>query len=84
MKYKLIEKEGENFYRVLITEGEFRDVEYSYGKLTIKEPTTENEMCVISFTREIYENPNGLDLFNNSKFNSLIGNILQDIIEKNV
>ncbi len=66
------------FHIIKITEGEFKDVEFSYGAVEIEE---KNDECHLKFDFNVISDPNNST---SDSFGQYIGNILLDILEEQV
>jgi hypothetical protein len=79
--YELVEHENsfhENHWSIKIVEGEYSGVVYQYDTVSINE---ENDNVVLTFNTITLENPNDSNL-TCDLFESIIGNILVEIIEE--
>ena len=81
MDYKLIEREGDAFYTVELTGGEYVGVKFQYGKVSVQ-VIEENgeEVGQLSFTWKLIEGDESLE--NNAEFQDYVGRVLQEIIEE--
>ena len=82
--YTLVEKEDIDYYGFKIQEGEYKDVIYYYGEVSVKEHTDEDQ-ATISFKFQI-DNGNEKysieELQDSIKFNNLMGDILAEVLDK--
>ena len=83
--YSFVESNNVEFYVIKLLTGEWKDVLYIYGKVSIKE-SPELDQATISFTYSIQESSNFEedDLINNPEFKNYIGEVLQHIMEDNL
>lgn len=82
--YTLVEKEDMDYYGFKILEGDYKDVIYYYGEVSVKEHTDEDQ-ATISFKFQI-DNGNekySIEELNESvEFKTLMGDILTTILDK--
>jgi len=82
--YKLVEKQGVDFYGFQITEGEYEGVVYYYGEVKIEEDA-EADNATLNFNYQI-DNGNEQysikELEDSIKFNNLMGDILTSVLDK--
>ena len=83
--YSFVESNNVEFYGIKLLTGEWKDVLYIYGKVSIKE-SPELDQATISFTYNIQESSNFEedDLINDPEFKNYIGEVLQHIMEDNL
>ena len=80
VKYNFVENPKINSTGFQISEGEYKDVIYYYGKVKFIE---ENDNMRLKFDYNVARNPNNVDT-DNEKFVKIIGDILTDNIEREV
>ena len=83
-RYMFVSREDEDFASIMIKDGEFKDVIYNYGKVSIPEEKKINEDGTLPFRFEytIIDNV-GIPRENfGEDFFTLIGDILVDIIDE--
>jgi len=83
VQYELLEHENsfhDNHWAVKLTEGKYTDVVFQYDTVSMRE---ENDEVVLEFNTITLDNPNEMDL-TTDEFESTIGGILTDIIEKHL
>ena len=79
-----VEKEGEQFYALRITEGEYKNVIFTIGKVQVVENEDEIE-ATLKYDFKIDKVPdsyNIAELNNNINFKDMVGAILVDIFEE--
>ena len=83
--YSFVESNNVEFYGIKLLTGEWKNVLYIYGKVSIKE-SPELDQATISFTYSIQESNNFEedDLINDPEFKNYIGAVLQHIMEDNL
>jgi hypothetical protein len=81
--YKLVFREGSEFYSVKLLKGKYSDVIFTYGKVQIKEPTEDGSLP-LSFNWKLEEKPDTLEeiLEESAEFQNYIGDILADLIQE--
>ena len=81
--YKLVFKEGSEFYSIKLLKGKYANVVYTYGKVEVKEPTEDGHLP-LSFVWKLEEKPDSLDeeLEKSPEFQNYIGDVLADIIQE--
>ena len=79
--YSFVESNDVEFYGIKLLTGEWKNVLYIYGKVSIKE-SPELDQATVSFTYSIQDASNFEedDLINDIKFKNYIGAILQHIM----
>lgn len=87
MKYKLTDKNSDNGLAVIqITEGEFKNVEFAFGKISFGEDTAEDN-CKVTFDFEVIAPPKGKtcqEAESMLELQDTIGKILINILEEQV
>ena len=83
--YSFVESYDVDFYGIKLLTGEWKNVLYIYGKVSIKE-SPELDQATISFTYSIQDAGNFEedDLINDPEFKNYIGVVLQNIMETNL
>ena len=83
-RYVFAQKEGEDHTCIKLTEGEFKDVIYKYGKVGIHPEAEEDEQGRLPFKFDytVVRNPNDLDLLDNQAFIDYIGDILVELLDE--
>tara|TARA_R110002153_G_scaffold89582_3_gene219215 strand:+ start:3197 stop:3520 length:324 start_codon:yes stop_codon:yes gene_type:complete len=79
-----VEKEGEQFYALRITEGEYENVIFTIGKVQVVENEDEIE-ATLKYDFKIDKVPDSYnieELNNNINFKDMVGDILVDIFEE--
>ena len=77
--YKILEEDHEGLYHILLTEGEYKGIIYTYGRVRLLE---DEDVLRIQFEYDIHENPVGkLDPI---QFRNHIGDILVEMLEENL
>ena len=81
--YKIVFKEGSEFYSVQLLKGKYANVIFTYGKVQIKEPTEDGSLP-LSFNWKLEEKPDTLEetLEDSAEFQNYIGDILADLIQE--
>lgn len=83
--YKLTDKNSDNGLAVIqITEGEFRDVEFAFGKISFGEDDEEDN-CKVTFNFEVITPPKDMSVQeaeNVLELQDTIGKILINILEE--
>lgn len=82
-KYSMVEKEDVDYYGFKIQEGEYSDVIYYYGEVSITEDE-ENDEASLKFMFNVdsgNEQYTKEDLNDSVDFKTLIGDILVDILD---
>jgi len=75
--YELVPVEGENIFALKLIDGPFTGITYSYNKCGVSE---EEDHAVLTFEYDIMENRE--EEYDTKLFEKYIGNILLDLIEK--
>jgi hypothetical protein len=85
--YKLTEKNTDNGFAVIqITEGEFKNVEFAFGKITFNEDDEEDN-CKLTFDLEVTTPPKGKtcqEAESMLELQDTVGKILINILEEHV
>lgn len=79
-----VEKEGEQFYALRITEGEYENVIFTIGKVGFVENEEQNE-CTLKYDFKIDKVPesyNIKELNDNLDFKNIVGDILVSLLEE--
>jgi len=82
-KYTMVEKEDVDYYGFKIQDGEYKDVVYFYGEVSIKENMDEDQ-ATISFKFQIDKGNKQYsieELNESSEFKTLIGDILATLLD---
>ena len=79
--YTFAQREGDDFSCIKITEGEFKDVIYKYGKVQFASEETANGKMPLRFNYEVMKNPNNVDT-KSENFRNKIGDILVEVMEE--
>lgn len=82
-KYTMVEKEDVDYYGFKIQDGEYKDVVYFYGEVSIKENADEDQ-ATISFKFQIDKGNKQYsieELNESSEFKTLIGDILATLLD---
>ena len=83
-KYTLVSKPGDDWANVCICVGEFKDVVYNYGKVSVLEEENSDGLLPFRFEYNIIDNM-GIPRDNfGENFITLIGDILVDIIDDQI
>ena len=83
-KYTLVSKPGDDWSNVCICVGEFKDVVYNYGKVSVLEEENSDGLLPFRFEYNIIDNM-GIPRDNfGENFITLIGDILVDIIDDQI
>jgi len=79
--YKLVFKEGSEFYSIRMLKGEYQDVIFTFGKVALSEDK-KNDKATLKFDWKLEEKPETIeeDLNSSSKFQNLLGDLLTDLI----
>ena len=87
MKYKLTDKNSDNGLAIIqITEGEFRDVEFAFGKISFAEDE-ESDMCKVIFDFAVTTPPKDMSIQeaeNVLELQDTIKKILINLLEESV
>lgn len=67
------------FHIIQITEGQFKDVEFSYGGIAIQE---EGDEAILKFDYDIIKDNLGLSTTHNESFTQVIGKFLLSLLEE--
>jgi len=80
--YKFMENmmDGHETCPIQITSGEFKDIVFKYGKISLKE--IENEQLSVNMDITMLKAPENFDQ-TNKNFTQTVGEIFVDIVEKN-
>ena len=85
MKYKLTDKNSDNGLAIIqITEGEFKNVEFAFGKISFGEDDEEDN-CKVTFNFEVITPPKDMSVQeaeNVLELQNTIGKILINILEE--
>jgi hypothetical protein len=76
--YEATEQVHNGFVVIKINSGKFEGIEFSYGKIDIKEDK-ENDRAVLHYKIDLVKNPNDVTL--DEKFDQLTGDIVVDLLE---
>ena len=82
-KYTMVEKEDVDYYGFKIQDGEYKDVVYFYGEVSIKE-NMEEDQATISFKFQIDKGNKQYsieELNESTEFKTLIGDILATLLD---
>jgi hypothetical protein len=82
-KYTMVEKEDVDYYGFKIQDGEYKDVVYFYGEVSIKENMDEDQ-ATISFKFQIDKGNKQYsieELNESTEFKTLIGDILATLLD---
>ena len=79
-RYTFAQRQQDDYTCVKLTEGKYKDIIYSYGKVGFKQKPNSEEMGVI-FDYTIQRNPKDVD-WDNQEFIDYIGDILVEIMEQ--
>jgi hypothetical protein len=81
-RYELIELDGEECWCVKVKSGTYEDVVYKYNHVKVIAPDTDDGYATLKFNFEVLYNAElPEEMFaQNDAFNSLIGDILYDLI----
>ena len=80
-KYTLVSKPGDDWANVCICVGEFKDVVYNYGKVSVLEEENSDGLLPFRFEYNIIDNATLEREDFGEEFFTLIGDILVDIID---
>jgi len=80
-KYTFVQKLGDEFSCVKLTEGKFKNVIYSYKHVKFAPKENPDGRLPLKFTYDIQGNPDNADI-NCDEFKIYIGDILVEIIEQ--
>ena len=81
-RYTFAQKEGDEFSCIKLTEGKFAGVIYHYGKVAFAKDENKDGTLPMKFNYTIKLNPNNLELTENVEFRNYIGDLLIEILEK--
>jgi len=76
--YEATEQIHNGFVVIKISSGLFEGIEFSYGKIDIKEDK-ENDRAVLHYKIDLVKNPNNVTL--DEKFDKITGDIIVDLLE---
>tara|TARA_S200002703_G_scaffold59520_1_gene51608 strand:+ start:172 stop:495 length:324 start_codon:yes stop_codon:yes gene_type:complete len=84
--YVFVEKDDTDFTSIKLTSGEFKNVIYTYGKVTVREPEGEGGTAQLTFDFKVEEIPPILEMTKEELgedlgFKNHIGNLLTQILE---
>ena len=83
-RYVFAQKEGAEHSCIKLTEGKFKDVIYHYGKVSFASEENADGKLPMKFDYTIDKNPNDIDLLDNEEFIDYIGDILLELMEKQI
>ena len=81
--YVFAQREQDDFSCLKITEGEYKDVIYEYGKVQFASEENAVGQMPLRFNYEVMKNPNNVDT-ENEKFRNKIGDILVEVMEEQI
>ena len=79
--YVFAQREQDDFSCLKITEGEYKDVIYKYGKVQFASEETAGGKMPLRFNYEVMKNPNNADT-ENENFRNKAGDILVEVMEE--
>ena len=79
--YTFAQRQEDDYTCIKLTEGKYAEVIFKYGNVGFKEVEDSEKLSVI-FDYTIKLNPNNLDLTENVEFRNYIGDLLIEILEK--
>jgi len=79
--YVFVQKDTDDFSCIKITEGEYKDIIYTYGQVKFASEENEQGRLPLKFTYDIQRNPNNKDT-ESIEFRNMIGDILIEVMEK--
>ena len=79
--YTFAQREGDDFSCIKITEGEFKDIIYKYGKVQFASKETAGGKMPLRFNYEVMKNPNNVDT-KSENFRNKIGDILVEVMDE--
>ena len=79
-RYTFAQRQQDDYTCIKLTEGKYKDIIYSYGKVGFKPKGDSDQMGVI-FDYTIQRNPNDVD-WDNQDFIDYIGDVLVEIMDK--
>ena len=83
-KFVFVENEHEDTTCIKLTEGDFKDVIYKYGKVGFgKEEKPDGTLPVI-FDYTVLRNPHDKDILDNQAFIDYIGDILVEVLDEQI
>ena len=82
-----VEKQNSDFTSIKIEDGPYKGVIYTYGKVSVEEPTEDNGNATLTFDFKVEEVPPVFgksceEIENDETFSPLIGDILVGILEE--
>ena len=83
-KYTFVQKEGDDFTCIKLTSEKYDGIIYKYGKVAFcKEENADGTLPMI-FDYDIIKNPNKIDLGDEKDFVNYIGDILIELMDKQI
>ena len=80
-KYVFVQRSIDDFSCIKITEGEFKDVIFTYGHVKFAEKENTKGEIPLKFDYNVQRNYENKDT-NSQEFKNLIGDILVEVVEK--
>ena len=80
--YVYVQRDKDDFSCIKITEGEFKDVIYHYGKVGFAGQEDSKGKMPLKFDYTVLKNPNDKDTLDNQAFIDYIGDILIEVLEE--
>jgi len=81
-KYAFVQKEGDDFTCIKLLEDKYEGVIYKYGKVKFGEKENPDGTLPMIFDYDIVKNPNNLEVADDEDFMEYIGDILIELMEK--
>ncbi len=80
-KFVFVQRDVDDYSCIKITEGEFKDIIYTYGHVKFASEENPNGELPLKFDYDVKKNPNNMDT-QCIEFRNLIGDILIEVVEK--
>lgn len=81
-KYSFVQREGDDFTCIKLLEEKYEGVIYKYGNVKFGDKENADGTLPMIFDYDIVRNPNNLDVADNEDFMEYIGDILIELMEK--
>ena len=82
--YVFVQRDKDDFSCIKITEGKFKDVIYHYGKVGFAKEENSEGQLPMKFDYNVIKKPNDVDTLDNQEFIDYIGDILIEVLEKQI
>jgi len=80
-KYVFVQRDGDDFSCIKITEGTYKNVIYTYGHVQFAPTPNANDEIPLKFDYDIKSNPFEVDV-RSEDFKNFIGDILVEVVER--